>query len=526
MLGTQLKKNFSSSNQKNLNKTVAILANSKSGDIVGQKIMQNLKAVSGVNDFNFFGYGGEHMKQEGMAGNIQVELDDFMGKEFSTFRKTKNYSEIQYSTKYSFVNLINKHFVQRQDDILDQFDRVDVGKKIYQARPSVVLNIDNEYITLKMMEDLSKHYKNSANDLPQRHFHNKFVKDYKQWALKYLDFVHYQIPMVFGSADGFTFPGEYVGQYAVYEAIRHIYSKSKDLQPLIKEESLYVNKNYFAADLEKGIEKVRREFREKHQIEQHNTVVFFAPGNELKEAEFCVENVRRGIKEFILKYSSPTSLSPKAPPRENYVTVISVEKGSEVEQYVKQHLEDQPWTGRVVFVSNENNEHIDAMAASDFGLSYDGQMIGAAAVCHLPMMILVKMRVHHQWFSDLYNQWWNQMNIIADNNIYPELIGGEAWYGKICDTLAEWYVKPEVRFDLIRKWEYFIKDACSFQRIDHSKVKGRDIILADGLAYDEIKDPFRQVARHLWKDIQNYELRGGQAVEDFSSLETRVPKLY
>ena len=58
MLGTQLKKNFSSSNQKNLNKTVAILANSKSGDIVGQKIMQNLKAVSGVNDFNFFGYGG------------------------------------------------------------------------------------------------------------------------------------------------------------------------------------------------------------------------------------------------------------------------------------------------------------------------------------------------------------------------------------------------------------------------------------------------------------------------------------
>jgi len=32
--------------------------------------MQNLKAVSGVNDFNFFGYGGEFMKQEGMAGNI------------------------------------------------------------------------------------------------------------------------------------------------------------------------------------------------------------------------------------------------------------------------------------------------------------------------------------------------------------------------------------------------------------------------------------------------------------------------
>ena len=42
------------------------------------------------------------------------------------------------------------------------------------------------------------------------------------------------------------------------------------------------------------------------------------------------------------------------------------------------------------------------------------------------------------------------MDIIADKNIYPELIGGEAWWGKICDSIGEWYVKPEVRFDLIR----------------------------------------------------------------------------
>ena len=56
MLGAQAKKHFSSSN---LNKNVAILANSKSADIVGQKIMQSLKAVSGQ-DFNFFGYGGYH----------------------------------------------------------------------------------------------------------------------------------------------------------------------------------------------------------------------------------------------------------------------------------------------------------------------------------------------------------------------------------------------------------------------------------------------------------------------------------
>jgi hypothetical protein len=62
----------------------------------------------------------QFMKQEGMAGSIQVELEDFMGKEFVTQRKTKNFSEIHYSTKFAFVNLVNKHFTRRQTDILDQ----------------------------------------------------------------------------------------------------------------------------------------------------------------------------------------------------------------------------------------------------------------------------------------------------------------------------------------------------------------------------------------------------------------------
>jgi hypothetical protein len=79
MLTTAVKRHFSSSNG-NLNKTVCILANSKQGDIVGQRIMQSLKSVSGVEDFDFFGYGGKAMAREGMAGQVEVDLDDFNGK--------------------------------------------------------------------------------------------------------------------------------------------------------------------------------------------------------------------------------------------------------------------------------------------------------------------------------------------------------------------------------------------------------------------------------------------------------------
>ncbi|MFS8160104.1 MAG: hypothetical protein ACMG6E_07825 [Candidatus Roizmanbacteria bacterium] len=56
MLSKQSKRCFSSGN--NINKTVCILANSRQADLIGVKIMKNLKEVSGHDDIQFYGYGG------------------------------------------------------------------------------------------------------------------------------------------------------------------------------------------------------------------------------------------------------------------------------------------------------------------------------------------------------------------------------------------------------------------------------------------------------------------------------------
>ncbi len=60
MLSKQGMKLFSSraGGADNINKTVCIMANSKQADLVGARIMKNLKQVSGHDDINFFGYGG------------------------------------------------------------------------------------------------------------------------------------------------------------------------------------------------------------------------------------------------------------------------------------------------------------------------------------------------------------------------------------------------------------------------------------------------------------------------------------
>lgn len=97
------------------------------------------------------------------------------------------------------------------------------------------------------------------------------------------------------------------------------------------------------------------------------------------------------------------------------------------------------------------------------------------------------------------------MNVVANNTAVPELIGGEAWYGKIADSLAELYIKPDIRFDNIRKWGNSIQEAMTFKQMDREEVRTRDIILQDGNAYKEYADPFALTAKALLADIEAYE---------------------
>jgi len=221
------------------------------------------------------------------------------------------------------------------------------------------------------------------------------------------------------------------------------------MKGLDKGDHILVNKRYFASDMEKALTKVREDFRSKHKIDQDAYSIFLAPGNEKNEVAWCMENLRKGVKEFLLKYSAPTSLSPKALPLDKFVTILSVHEGSEGQKWVNEYLAAHEWTGNLKIVTNSGNEHFDAMAASDFGFVYDGQMASSATALHLPINCLINMRMHQQWWNDYYNRWWNDMNIIADYPLNKELIGGEAWWGKFCEQLAENYIRPDARFEMI-----------------------------------------------------------------------------
>jgi len=111
------------------------------------------------------------------------------------------------------------------------------------------------------------------------------------------------------------------------------------MKHLIKDGYLLTNQRHFAGDIEKGVQNIRAQWRAEHNIDPEAYSIFIAAGNEKSEIDFCFENLRRGVKEFLLKYSAPTSLSSKALPLDgNFVTVISVQKGSEGEKRVHEYL--------------------------------------------------------------------------------------------------------------------------------------------------------------------------------------------
>lgn len=137
--------------------------------------------------------------------------------------------------------------------------------------------------------------------------------------------------------------------------MKHVYSKNESMKGLDKGDHILVNKRYFASDMEKAIGKLREDFRAKNKIDQDAYSIFIAPGNEKNEVEWCMENLRKGVKEFLLKYSAPTSLSPKALPLDKFVTVLSLHEGSDGEKWVHEYLAAHEWTGKLVIVTNSGN---------------------------------------------------------------------------------------------------------------------------------------------------------------------------
>ena len=119
-------------------------------------------------------------------------------------------------------------------------------------------------MTFLLGEQIKSFYGNGAVPCPSRHYYNRFVRDMRTWSEKYVDYMHYTVPLKSGVAAGYEFPADYVGQYGAWEAVKHIYTNSHLKDLLSKDgDELYISKRYFATESEKAIQNIREQWRQK-----------------------------------------------------------------------------------------------------------------------------------------------------------------------------------------------------------------------------------------------------------------------
>lgn len=305
----------------------------------------------------------------------------------------------------------------------------------------------------------------------------------------------------------YTFPSHYIGQYGAYDALRFLYQKGGMENRVLDEHQIVVSQNSLH-DIETCRTKISDEFREKNNIDKNATVIFFAPGNTIGENEYTLEDFRKGYNEYISKYTYPSSLSFNAPPKEMFKLVVSVQKGTDSEKYIRDFIQGSKYNTDVIIVDNENNKHFEAICASDFGFVYNGQLLSSAAVLHLNVITMQDMNDLHYYWHTWENRWLADININADRPIIPEFAAGEFWFGKIANKLAEMHTNTELKWDQVRGLRPFIPELLSYKstlvnglsEINKGYIDGQDLVV-DAV----FEDPIHIMSKKIVNSMQNYK---------------------
>jgi hypothetical protein len=421
----------------NMNKTLCILGNSKVGDLYASKIVSQLKTKFGLSDIQLIGNGGEHMKKTHGMNSI-VDLDDLREKVLYLWR----YNQKSFlNFKFHPMNYYQHVLLRTNTNLLKSMEENQVYENLMRARPSCILGLDNEHLSQEMVRRIHSKYNEkfslhaTRKNRPDTYIMTNTVRNWDENYKIFCDMAFYTLALKQINKKWFVFPSHYIGQYGAYEALRHLMLRA-GMTDYVKGNSILFSREHSFDQIEKARTIVREDFRIRLKIDPEATCVFLAPGNTIEENKYTLEAFRLAYNEFITRYSYPSSLSHYAPPREMFKLIVSVQSGTESEEYVRNFLKSSEYLSEVIIVSDKNNEHFDAMASSDFGCVYNGQLVSSAASLHLHCFTMQNMNDLHYFWHTWENRWLAELNVNADRPAIKEYAAGEFWKGKLCDELS------------------------------------------------------------------------------------------
>ena len=482
---------------------ICLLANSQKADRVGADLMKNLKKNADGN-LKFIGSGGQFMNEEGLESFYSTDL--FHHKPFVPFRGTM--AEEGNWWLWLKRNPITRSYTRPMHEVLKLIKSQNLIDKIQGYRPGIILTLDHDILSFKIHRQLSAAYKSSSLQRPKQVHYGRFINRYSPYQLDYLDHILYTIPIEPRDWNNFKMPSTYLGQRGFEKAYRFLLERNGG-DHLITDNSVKVNIDHFYSETEQFIEAERKTFRKTHSIPESATVLFLAPGSHPKEIQWSLPILNKTANEFIQQHAEPYSKNPNAHSIENFCVVIPSNGNSS--KQVNEIVNVLGWRSRVVILNTEE-ERRSAQAGSDLAICYNGDIVSECLVNQLSTIVIENMRKLEFYFVLAWNRFNNEMNIIADGNLFPEIIEGQCHSVKLVQMLNQWYESPAHKFWPLQGFESHIHKMLPMKAREmgmgtHHEYYSPDYLLSQTIWEFVKQSPKRPFAEDQNQFIQNLKLK-------------------
>ena len=459
------------------------MANSQKADRIGADLMRNLKSISG-SDLKFIGSGGPLMEAEGILSYYST--NEFHPKPFTPFRGT--IAEEINLWLWVKNNPITKTMTRPMHKILHEFKSKDLFSQIMSHRPSVIMTLDHDILSLKQHRKFNEEYGKLSVAKPKQVHYGRFVYRFNPEQLKNaIDHVMYTIPINPRNWSDFQYPSTYLGQSSFEKAYRFLLERNGG-EHLLSKDSVQMNIDHFYSETENFIEHERKTFRTAHEISETATVLYLSPGNKVTEIDWSLPILNKTANEFISQYAEPYNAAPGSPSVSEYCVVIPSDSSNF--DLISSKVKVLGWKSRVIVLENEEQRR-SAQAGSDYSIAYNGDVVFENLVNQLPTIIIENMGKIEFYFVLAWNRFNNDLNIIADGDLFPEIIEGQAHSAKLVDLLNTWHNSPAQRFWPLQGYENILHKLLP--------VKTREMGMG---THHEYYSPDRLAAQTLWEFIQ------------------------
>jgi lipid A disaccharide synthetase len=269
---------------------------------------------------------------------------------------------------------------------------------------------------------IERYIRNGAVKPPTFHYDKMHIHQKKEYEW-YLDHFFYTLPIPAVNWEQYTFPSTYIGSNTVNSFYRFLYSRSAKFKDLVKENTIFISKEFNSRLIEGLVNEERSRFRDSFKIPDTNTVIYVHLGITKEEVKKNVTLVKKAIGLFFDKFKNEPGQQPKrAVSKETFTVVYTA--AHELGNFPEQQVKSANFSTPTQFV-HEENDRFSAIAGADIGIAPNGEAVSECAAGQLPTMILDDIPGWKAYYTLLYNSFNNDLNISVSGEAYPELTHGQ-----------------------------------------------------------------------------------------------------